>query len=122
VGSYSVEGTQTNGFATMSGTNASPANPVAQSAATLGATQSVITFMPVLGFVGAAPPVSYRVTDAYHQSTASTYTPTVLAATTTGPLPLTAGPELLEHVLVGIALVLLGAALAGSTRWRSPRR
>ena len=37
----------------------------------------IVTFSPVLGFAGVAPAADYRVTDAYGQTAASTYTPTV---------------------------------------------
>jgi CshA-type fibril repeat protein len=51
-----------------------------------------VTFTPVAGYAGTPPAVAYRVTDAYGQSTDSTYAPTVTApaapvvapATTTG--------------------------------------
>ncbi|MEN0012570.1 MAG: Ig-like domain-containing protein [Solirubrobacteraceae bacterium] len=41
----------------------------------------IVTFTPVLGFHGPATPITYRVTDAYEQSTDGTYTPTVTSPT-----------------------------------------
>ena len=43
----------------------------------LDTTTGVVTFTPVLGFAGVAPSADYQVTDAYGQTAASTYTPTV---------------------------------------------
>ncbi|MFN8074895.1 MAG: hypothetical protein U0Q15_05670 [Kineosporiaceae bacterium] len=37
-----------------------------------------VTFTPVLGYLGAATPATYRLTDAYGTSSTSTYTPTVI--------------------------------------------
>ncbi|MEI6623985.1 MAG: IPT/TIG domain-containing protein, partial [Actinomycetes bacterium] len=41
----------------------------------------VVTFTPVAGFVGAATPATYRVTDAFGQASLGTYTPTVTSPT-----------------------------------------
>ncbi len=46
---------------------------------TLDAATGVLSFTPVLGFQGPATAADYRVTDAYGQSAASTYTATVTA-------------------------------------------
>ena len=43
----------------------------------VNATTGVITFTPEAGYLGAATPVSYQVTDSYHHSATSTYTATV---------------------------------------------
>ncbi len=46
---------------------------------TLDAAAATISFTPLLGYAGAATPVTYRVTDAYGQSDDGTYTPTITA-------------------------------------------
>ena len=46
----------------------------------LNATTGLITFTPLAGFAGTARAVSFRVTDAFGQSTVATFTPTVAAA------------------------------------------
>lgn len=59
---------------------------------TYGLDAGVLTFSPVLGFSGAATPVTFRVTDAYGQSATATYTPTVHApAAPTPTAPTTTG-------------------------------
>lgn len=46
---------------------------------TINAATAAITFVPILGFSGAATPVAYRVTDAYGQQSQGTYRATVTA-------------------------------------------
>lgn len=55
----------------------------------LDRTTGVITFTPVLGFSGAATPVTYRILDAWNQQADSTFTPTVDKPDAPTPSPLT---------------------------------
>jgi uncharacterized repeat protein (TIGR01451 family) len=67
-------------------------------------TVATITFTPVLGYTGVAPPVQYRITDAYGQSATATYTPTVTlpAAPPAAPQTSTGGNSSPQHVTVTV--------------------
>lgn len=71
-----------NGSITLLDTNNNPVNSVTVVGGTyvLDPTTGVITFTPNAGFVGTAPAVPVRVTDAYAQSANTTYAATVLPA------------------------------------------
>ena len=69
----------TDGSVTLVDGNGDPATTVVvdgQGTYVLDPVTGDITFTPVLGFTGTPDPVTYRVTDAYGQSTDSTYQPT----------------------------------------------
>lgn len=69
------------GRATLLGENGEPVNLLvfgSQGTHTFDSVTGVVIFTPVLGFHGAATPVSYRITDLYAQTATSTYTPTVI--------------------------------------------
>ena len=112
----------------------------------LDAATGVITFVPLAGFFGKPAPVTYRVGDAYGQSVRSTYSPTVTAAIvspttapattavnptpTAAPGPTTAavpaasgslpntGSDVALLTQIALLLILFGAALTASTRYR----
>ncbi|GIJ73842.1 hypothetical protein Voc01_087590 [Virgisporangium ochraceum] len=71
---------------------------------TEAATVATITFTPVLGYTGVAPPVQYRITDAYGQSAVATYTPTVTlpAAPPAAPQTSTGDNTTPQHVTVTV--------------------
>jgi CshA-type fibril repeat protein len=50
---------------------------------------AVVTFTPVLGYQGEAPPVAYQITDSYGQTDAAVYTPTVTLPALPAPPPKT---------------------------------
>jgi CshA-type fibril repeat protein len=65
---------------TLINANSVPATTVTvagQGTYVLNTETRVITFTPVLGYLGVATPVTFRVTDSYAQTATSTYTPTV---------------------------------------------
>ena len=91
---------------------------------TLDSTTGVLTFTPLPGFTGQPDPVTYRITDAYGQSTTGTYAPAVVAlpATDIGApaadgLP-TTGTPLTTLTLVGVGLLTIGAATIALARRR----
>lgn len=69
------------GSVTLLDTNNNPVSSlvVAGGSYSLDPSTGVIVFVPNAGFSGAAPPVSFRVTDIYGQTGTSTYTPTAVA-------------------------------------------
>ncbi|HEY5514994.1 MAG TPA: hypothetical protein VIK12_02145, partial [Pengzhenrongella sp.] len=72
----------TGGSVTLLDADGNPATSVtvaSQGAYALDPATGVVTFTPLVGFLGAATAVEYRITDAYGQSDESTYTPTVTA-------------------------------------------
>lgn len=77
------------GSITLLDSNNSPATSVSVVGGqyVLDPATGVITFTPTAGFVGTAPGVAVRVTDAYSQSATSTYVATVLAAPVLPPGP-----------------------------------
>ena len=83
----------TAGAATLLDSHGTPATTVTvagQGTYTVDATSGVITFTPAIGYLGTPTPVGYRVTDAYGQSSSSTFSPdlvTIPAAPTAPVLP-----------------------------------
>jgi CshA-type fibril repeat protein len=80
-----------------------------------------ITFQPAVGFLGAAPPVAYRVNDSYGQHADSTYIPTVTlpagptaSAVTTSGLGTAPEQVTVSTVPAGGHLSLLGGSSASS--------
>ncbi|MEI8081640.1 MAG: IPT/TIG domain-containing protein, partial [Actinomycetes bacterium] len=67
--------------ALVGGTDATHLTIPGQGAYLLDQVTGVVTFSPVSGFVGAATPATYRVTDAYGQASLGTYAPTVTSPT-----------------------------------------
>jgi CshA-type fibril repeat protein len=55
----------------------------------LDTTTGLVTFTPLLGYMGTASPLPYQLTNAYGQTASSTYTPTVTAPVAPGPVPVT---------------------------------
>lgn len=88
----------------------------ADGAYTLDPATGVITFAPAAGFVGVATPAAFRVTDAYAQSSSSTYTPTVYPPAPTPPVvqTTTGAADAIQSAVVvipaGGALTLLDSA------------
>ncbi|GAA1901975.1 hypothetical protein [Lapillicoccus jejuensis] len=95
-----------------------------------------LTFTPVAGFTGSARPVDYRVTDAYGQSTTSTYRATVVPSAAPAPTPAPVrrpapvpvhapahglphtGADLAPLLALAAGLVLLGSTLTVVARRR----
>ena len=77
------------GSITLINANNSPVTSVTVAGGTyvLDTATGIITFTPDAGYVGPAPAVTVRVTDAYGQSANSTYTATVIAAPVAPPGP-----------------------------------
>jgi hypothetical protein len=76
-----------------------------------------ITFTAETRFTGLAPPVTYRVTDAYGQARSATYTVRVLA----DQLGVT-GLRITGIATTGVCLLVLGGAFLTFARLRRRRR
>ena len=84
----------TGGSVTLIDGNSDPATTVTvpgEGTYTLDPVTDVVTFTPVLGYTGTPDPVTYQVTDAYGQSTDSTFAPSPVTAPA-GPVALPVTP------------------------------
>ena len=86
---------------------------------TLNPSTGVLIFTPLPGFTGHPDPVTYRITDAYGQTTTGTYAPAVTGLPATG-LPAT-GTPVTTLTLAGLLLLILGVATIALARRRPPR-
>ncbi|WP_158277224.1 Ig-like domain-containing protein [Serinibacter arcticus] len=68
----------TAGSTTLLNAAGNPTSSVTNTAGTYTMSNGVVTFTPAAGFVGVAPPVSYRITDSAGSTATSTYIVTVL--------------------------------------------
>lgn len=112
----------TGGSVTLLDTDGDPATSVTipgQGTYTVDPATGTLTFTPAPGFTGTVAPVTYRVTDAYGQSTDGSYTATVAAppAPPVPGLPVTGGDPT-GLVLLAAGLLLGGAALVLAARRR----
>ncbi len=73
------------GSATLLDGSGNSVSSLAVSGGTYSISGGVISFTPNAGFSGSAPAASYKLTDAYGQSSTSTYTPTAVAPAAPSP-------------------------------------